>query len=133
LATAFRVSLTRAAFRRTEVDAFASDLLPRVDPLRLEDFRLAVVRALAPAFDFFELFLREDIRGSLLPRSAMAEHPRGEAVRGLANGPRSEITRDPVISSKAQLEPRIEEPAESDSRVEKGSGIGATGNRQARR
>jgi hypothetical protein len=58
---------------------FAEDRAPAaLDFEPLEPLPFAVVRVLAPAFDFFELFLRDDIRGSLLPRSArQAEHATG--------------------------------------------------------
>jgi hypothetical protein len=84
-----------AAFRRAEVVTalavvrFASGRAAEAPGLR--DLDLALVRAPAPAFDFFELFLRDAIRTSLLPRSAQqAEHATGDAMHSIAS-PRSAI------------------------------------------
>src|SRR5947209_3670710 len=61
--------------------------LPPVD-LALVDLalvELVTVRAPAPAFDFFELFLTDAIRTSLLPGSARwAEHATGDATHSVA-------------------------------------------------
>src|SRR5947209_3958799 len=87
-----------AAFRRAEVVATLANVrfvcgraaaaaglrpdLPLVDLVLVD---LALVRAPAPAFDFFELFLTDAIRTSLLPGSARwAEHATGDATHSVA-------------------------------------------------
>jgi hypothetical protein len=98
-----------------------------------EPLAFAVVRVLAPVFDFLELFLRDDIRASLLPRSArQAEHATGSPDR--QPGPVSDRHHLPIRHSiRGSVRSRIEQPADSESHVEKGSGIGASCKRQARR
>jgi hypothetical protein len=89
LSVALRDSLVRppvgrsaAPLRRAEVVALASARFAcgrAAEAPGLRDLDLALARAPAPAFDFFELFLRDAIRTSLLPRSAQqAEHATGE-------------------------------------------------------
>jgi hypothetical protein len=97
LPVALRASLVRppvgrsaAPLRRAEIVAalamvrFACGRAAEAPDLR--DLDLALVRAPAPAFDFFELFLRDAIRTSLLPRSAQqAEHATGDAIHSVAS------------------------------------------------
>jgi hypothetical protein len=79
---------------------------PDFEPLAFE-----VVRVLALAFDFFELFLRDAIRASLLPRSArQAEHATGSPDR--QPGPVSD--RQPPINPASY--PRLRLKPRSNSR-----------------
>src|SRR5947209_11263127 len=91
-----------AAFRRAEVVATLAnvrfvcgraaaaaglrrDLPLDLPPVDLALVELATVRAPAPAFDFFELFLTDAIRTSLLPGPARwAEHATGDATHSVA-------------------------------------------------
>jgi hypothetical protein len=121
-AEALRRAETLAAF------AMARRAGERVAATRVRDFDLEVDRALAPAFDFFELFFTEDIRGSLLPRSARQARNTltGEAIRELAERSAFRANHRPRrFASTPVQERRIKEPAESESRVEKGSRNGA--------
>jgi hypothetical protein len=96
------------------------------DALDLRDLDLALVRAAAPAFDFFDVFLEDAIRTSLLPRSAPSGTCEQCDTRHRPHyGQRSTITRDPAFRLQLERAFRIEQPANQESRVEKGSGSGA--------
>ena len=108
LALLFRASPARALVARVAaVFGERADVLAAfLAKLRFAlDFDDLAFRALAPAFDFFELFLRDDIRGSL-PASFRfgAEHATGDAIRGIAST-RPSIGNHPLCgaSSLAQI------------------------------
>jgi hypothetical protein len=136
LPVVLRVSFVRAlaeraaaAFRR--VGAPAEGLAVRFAPARadapgLRDLDLALARA--PAFGFFGLFLTDAIRtySCLVPHKE-AEHATNDAIRSIAltTVSRSAITRRPAPRPGSIRKPQGEKPADSESRVEKGSGSGA--------
>ena len=96
----------------------------RADAPGLRDLDLALARA--PAFDFLELFLTDAIRtySCLVPHNGRNMRPAmRHASIALTTVSASAITHRPAPRPRLGSKPQSEYPADSESRVEKGSGI----------